>query len=151
MRRREFISLLGGTTIGWPLAARAQSGKVYRLAQLSAGTKASRVPLLDAFMRGMRDLGYVEGQNLVTEHRYAEGGFDRLPALARELLAWQPDVLLAATTPGSLAAKAATSTVPIVMVSVADPTGVGLIASLSSGRQHHRRDEHRRGIGRKES
>jgi putative ABC transport system substrate-binding protein len=130
MRRREFISLLGGTTIGWPLAARAQSGKVYRLAQLSAGTKASRVPLLDAFMRGMRDLGYVEGQNLVAEHRYAEGGFDRLPALARELLAWQPDVLLAATTPGSLAAKAATSTVPIVM-DVADPTGVGLIASLS--------------------
>jgi len=133
VRRREFITLLGGATAAWPLAARAQGepGKVYRLGQLSGGTAASRVPLLAAFVRGMRDLGYVEGQNLVVEHRYAEGRFEVLPALARELLAWNPDVLFVSTTPASLAAKAATSTVPIVMVSVADPLGVGLIASLS--------------------
>jgi putative ABC transport system substrate-binding protein len=108
-----------------------QSGKVYRLGQLSGGTAASRVPLLAAFMGGMRELGYVEGQNLLVEHRYANGRFDRLPALARELLAWHPDALFVSTTPASLAAKAATSTVPIVMVSVADPQGVGLIANLS--------------------
>jgi putative ABC transport system substrate-binding protein len=133
MRRREFISPRGGAAAAWPLTARAQGepGKVYRLGQLSGGTAASRVPLFAAFVRGMRDLGYVEGQNLVVEHRYAEGRFEVLPALARELLAWNPDVLFVSTTPASLAAKAATSTVPIVMVSVADPLGVGLIASLS--------------------
>src|SRR5262249_38841623 len=92
---------------------------------------ASRIPLLASFLRGMRDLGYVEGQNLILEHRYAEGRFEVLPALARELLAWNPDVLFVSTTLAALAAKAATSTVPIVMVSVADPLGVGLIDSLS--------------------
>ena len=132
MRRREFLGILGGAATAWPLAARAQqSGKVYRLGQLSGGTAASRIPLLAAFMRGMRELGYVEGQNLVVEHRYADGKFERLPALAQELLAWNPDALFVSTTPASLAAKAATSTVPIVMVSVADPQGVGLIADLS--------------------
>ena len=81
-------------------------------------------------MRGMRDLGFVEGSNLIVEHRYAEGNFERLPLLVGELLAWKPDLLFVSTTPGGLAAKAATSTVPIVMVSVADPVGVGLVASL---------------------
>ena len=132
MRRRVFLGALIGTAVTWPFVVRAQqSGKVYRLGQLSAGTKASRAPMLAAFMRGMRDLGYVEGQNLVIEHRYADGRFERLPSLVRELLAWKPDVLLVSTTPGNLAAKAETSTVPIVMVAVADPMGVGLIASLS--------------------
>ena len=79
----------------------------------------------------MNELGYVEGRNLLIEHRYADGKFERLPALAQELLAWNPDVLFVSTTPASLAAKAATSTVPIVVVSVADPLGVGLIANLS--------------------
>ena len=108
-----------------------QSGKVYRLGQLSGGTATSRVPLLAAFMGGMRELGYAEGRNLIIEHRYADGRFERLPALARELVEWNPDVLFVSTTPASLAAKAATSTVPIVMVSVADPQGVGLITNLS--------------------
>jgi putative ABC transport system substrate-binding protein len=127
MRRRQFLGVLSGAAAAWPLAARAQqSGKVYRLGQLSGGTAASRIPLLTAFMRGMRELGYVEGQNLVVEHRYADGKFERLPTLAQELLAWNPDALFVSTTPASLAAKAATSTVAIVMVSVADPQGVGL-------------------------
>lgn len=130
MKRRKFIALLGAASI-LPLSARAQQpGKKYRLAGLSGGTATSRVPLLATFMRGMRDLGYAEGGNLIVEHRYAEGNFERLPLLASELLAWKPDLLFVSTTPGALAAKAATSTVPIVMVSVADPVGVGLVASL---------------------
>jgi hypothetical protein len=89
MKRRAFITLLGGAAAAWPIVARAQqAAEVFRLGQLSGGTAASHVPLLAAFMRGMRGLGYVEGQNLVVEHRYAEGRFEVLPALARELLAW---------------------------------------------------------------
>jgi putative ABC transport system substrate-binding protein len=87
--------------------------------------------MLAAFVHGMRDFGYVEGRNLIVARRYADSRFEHLPALVRELLAWKPDVLLVSTTPGNLAAKAATSTVPIVMVSVADPIGVGLIANLA--------------------
>jgi putative ABC transport system substrate-binding protein len=114
------------------LAARAQqSGKVYRLGQLSGGTAVSRIPLIAEFMHGMSDYGYIEGKNLVVEHRYAEGKFEVLPVLTRELLAWNPDVLFVSTTPASLAVKAATSTVPIVVVSVADPVGASLVASLS--------------------
>jgi len=131
MRRRGFLGVLAGVVAG-PFAARAQqSGKVYRLAHLAAGTQASRKPLLDAFLSGMRDLGYIEGQNLTIEQRHAEGDFKRLPALVNELLAWQPDVVLVSQTPAGLAAKAATSAVPLVIVSVADPLGVGLVASLS--------------------
>jgi putative ABC transport system substrate-binding protein len=131
MRRRLLIGLLGAAA-GLPLAAYAQrSAKIHRIGQLSGGTRASRVPMLARFMRGMRDLGYIEGQNFVVEHRYAEGEFDRLPALVQELLAWQPDVLFVSTTPASLAAKAATTTVPIVMVAVSDPLAVGLIESLA--------------------
>ena len=115
-----------------PLAARAQQpDRIYRLGQLHAGTEASRAPLLAAFTQGMRELGYVEGANLLIERRYADSRFERLPALAQELLAWKPDVLLVSTTPGNLAVKAATSIVPVVMVSVADPIGVGLVASLA--------------------
>ena len=129
MKRRKFIALLGAAA-ALPLPARTQPARVYRVAGLSGGTAASRVPLLAAFMGGMRDLGYVEGVNLIVEHRYAEGSFERLPAQVSELLAWKPDLLFVSTTPGGLAAKAATSAVPIVLVSVADPVGVGLIASL---------------------
>ena len=132
MRRREFLSLVGGAALSTPLAARAQqTGKVYRLGLLAAGTQESRKPLYDAFMRGMRELGYVEGQNLVIEGRHADGDFGRLPALVNELLAWRPDALMVSQTPAALAAKAATSSVPMVIVSVADPLGVGLIASLA--------------------
>jgi len=133
MRRREFIGVLGSAAVGWPLSGRAQEDgtRIYRLAQLSGGTAASRVPLLTALMNGMRDLGYVEGKNLIFEQRNAEGRFEHLPTLARELIAWQPDVLFVSTTPAALAAKAATSTVPVVFVSVSDPLGVGLVASLS--------------------
>src|SRR5688572_4408381 len=89
MRRREFLGAIACTAVGLPLSVRAQqSGKVYRLGQLSASSEASRAPMLAAFIRGMRDLGYVERQNLIIEHRYADGRFERLPSLVRELLAW---------------------------------------------------------------
>lgn len=132
MRRREFATLGGGVVMASSLTARAQqSGKVFRLGHLSGGNADSRVLLISEFMRGMSDHGYIEGKNLVVKHRYAEGRFEILPALARDVLAWNPDVLFVSTTPATLAAKAATSTVPIVMVSVADPVGAGLVASLS--------------------
>jgi putative tryptophan/tyrosine transport system substrate-binding protein len=131
MRRREFIGLVGSAGVAFPLAARAQkSGKVYRIGKLAAGTLDSRKPLYEAFMHSMRELGYVEGQNLVIEQRHADDHYERLPGLTQELLSWQPDVLLVSQTPAALAAKAASSSVPIVMVSVSDPLGVGLIASL---------------------
>ena len=132
MKRRVFIALAGSAVAAWPLAARAQQpAKTYRIGFLAGGTEAAQRPNLAAFDRGMRDLGYVEGQGFSIETRFAEGKFERLPSFARELLARDPDVLLVSTTPASLAAKAATSTTPIVMVSVADPMGVGLIASLA--------------------
>jgi ABC-type uncharacterized transport system substrate-binding protein len=132
MRRRNFIMGMAGSAAALPFAARAQQvDRIYRLAQLHAGTAASRAPMLAAFAQGMRDLGYVEGRNLILEYRYADDHFDRLTALVQELLAWRPDALLVSTTPGNVVAKAATSTLPIIMVSVADPIGVGLIASLA--------------------
>src|SRR3954453_15533509 len=126
MRRREFITLLGGAAAAWPVVAHAQqSAKTYRLAQLTGGgTSTSRAPLLAAFMRGMRDFCFIEGQNLAVERRFAEGGFERLPGLMQELLAWNPDLIFVSTTPAALAAKSAPSSVPIVFVSVADPIGV---------------------------
>jgi putative ABC transport system substrate-binding protein len=131
MIRRDFIAGLIGSAAARAYAYAQQAGKVYRLGQLHAGTEASRVPLLTAFMQGMHDLGYIEGQNLQIEYRYADGHFERLATLIHELLAWKPDALLVSTTPGNLAAKAATSAIPIVMVSVADPIGVGLVANLA--------------------
>jgi len=131
MKRREFIAGLGAAA-AWPITASAQqSAKTYRLAQLTGGTSISRAPLLAAFMRGLRDLGYIEGQNLAVEHRFAEGSFERLPGLMHELLVWKPDVVFVSTTPGALAAKSAHSSIPIVFVGVADPIGVGLVESLS--------------------
>lgn len=132
MNRRNFIASSASTALAWPCAARAQQRKrVHRLAHLSGGSLTSRAALWSAFVKGMRDLGYVEGDNLVIEHRYANGRFEILPRLAGELVAWRPDVIFVSTTPATLAAKAATSSVPIVMVGVADPLGSKIINSLA--------------------
>jgi putative ABC transport system substrate-binding protein len=113
-----------------PLAAQAQqAGKVYRVGHLSGGSEAKLY--LDAFREGMRALGYVEGQHWVLDARYAEGKVERLASLAQELIYRKPDVLLVSTTPGIVTAKAATSTIPIVMVLVADPVGTGIVPSLA--------------------
>ena len=133
MRRREFITILGGAAASWPLAARAQQvEKIPRIGYLSPGS-ASPGPLAyhDEFQRGLRELGYVEGRNIVIEYRFAEGNFDRLDQLAVELVRLNVDIIVSVVTQASLAAKNATSTVPIVIVSVADPVGAGLVASLA--------------------
>lgn len=108
-----------------------RAGKVYRVGHLSGSGEAASKPLVDAFREGMRALGYFEPKNLVLDQRYAEGKVERLPALAQELIQRNPDVLLVATTPGNLAAKTATATIPIVMVLVADPIGAGIVSSLA--------------------
>ena len=132
MRRREFITLLGSAA-GWPLAARAQQiSSVPRIGYLSPGS-ASSGPLnyYDEFRRELRELGYLEGQNIVIDYRFAAGRFDRLPQLAAELVQLNVDVIVSVVTQASLAAKNATRTIPIVIVSVGDPVGAGLVASLA--------------------
>ena len=115
-----------------PLAAEAQQPeKTYRVAYLAAAPRSANQPVLAWFQKGMRELGYVEGRNLVFEPRFADGKFERLPMLARELAQLNPDVLFVSTTPGSLAAKSATATIPIVFVAVADPVGAGLVPNLA--------------------
>jgi putative ABC transport system substrate-binding protein len=131
MRRRAFITLLGTTAL-WPLAARGQQPVgMRRVGYLSGGGEVAQQPLLAAFRRGMQTLGYAEGPSYSFEARYAEGRFERLAALAEDLLGRNPDVLLVQSTPANLAAKAATPRVPIVMVGVADPVGVGLVPNLA--------------------
>jgi putative ABC transport system substrate-binding protein len=112
------------------LAGAQQPGRTYRIAYLAAAPRAANQALLDQFLQGMRDLGYVEGQNLILEYRFADGTLERLPALAREVAQLKPDVIFVSTTPGSLAAKAATATIPVVFVAVADPVGVGLVSNV---------------------
>ena len=132
MKRREFISALG-LAIVWPLALRVQEvKKVPKIGYLSPGS-ASPGPLAyhDEFRRGLRELGYEEGRNIVVEYRFAEGKFDRLDQLAAELVRLNVDVIVSVVTQASVAAKHATSTIPIVIVSVADPVGAGLVASLA--------------------
>jgi len=114
-----------------PSAKAQQAGKVYRVGHLSGSGEVASKPFVDAFREGMRALGYVEGRNWVLDGRYAEGKVERLPSLTRELINRNPDVLLVSTTPGNLAAKAATSTIPIVMVLVADPVGADIVPSLA--------------------
>ena len=130
MRRREFITLIGGTAAMWPLVARAQQGRLPRVGALVlAGTDART--LGDELREGLRELGYVEGQNFVFEVRSADGNADRLPELAVELVRLPVDVIVAAYTPCALAANRATTSIPIVMAAVADPVGIGLVQSLA--------------------
>src|SRR5262245_4465300 len=129
MKRREFITLLGGAA-AWPLAARAQPSRLPRIGVLVL-TNADAQSLGKELREGLRDLGYVEGQNFVFEFRSADGNADRLPELAAELVRLQVEVIAAAYTPCALAAKRATTNTPIVMAAVADPIGAGLVQSLA--------------------
>src|SRR6266498_2193314 len=131
MKRREFIALLSIAAMAWPLGASAQqAAKVPRIGYLS-GNLAANPHLPEAFRQGLRDLGYVEGRNVVIEYRDAEGKNERLPALAAELVALKVDVILAGATPQSLAAQQATRTIPIVFANAGDPVGSGLVTSLA--------------------
>ena len=132
MNRRTFLSALTGSLLAAPLAAGAQQvGKVSRIGYLSAGSDTANPRVREAFRQGLRELGWVEGQNIIIEYRWAEGRFDRLPDLAAELVRLKVDVLVAAPTPAALAAKNATGTIPIVGMSLTDPIGLGLVASLA--------------------
>jgi putative ABC transport system substrate-binding protein len=130
LRRREFIALLGGAA-AWPLAARAQqAGKVYRIGLFSAGTDTGRKTWL-ALADGLRELGWIEGKNVLFERRFAENQLDRLPGLAAELVRLDVDLIVTGGTLAPLAAKQATATIPIVMGAAGDPVGSRLVASLA--------------------
>ena len=128
MRRREFITLLGGTAAAWPLVARAQQPKVPRIGVLLVG---NREPFWSVFREGLRDLGYIEGQNILIEFRSGEGKLQILPDLAAEMVALKVDIIVASETPAVQAAKQATKEIPIVMSPSGDPVGTGLIVSLA--------------------
>jgi putative ABC transport system substrate-binding protein len=128
--RRRFIATVVGVILA-PLAAEAQqAGKVRRIGYLSAPTRASVENALQAFLRTLRELGWVEGQNLIIEYRWAEGKVERLPDLAAELVRRKVDVIVAPAGSAALAAKNATSSIPIVMIFPTDPVEMGLVASL---------------------
>jgi putative tryptophan/tyrosine transport system substrate-binding protein len=128
MTRREFISLIGGAA-AWPLAAVAQQPKVWRIGVLAPVPRTSA--MLNAFRDGMRERGYVEGQNLSVAVRWPQGSFDQDPSVVAALINSNVDVIVAWGTPTVIAVRRATSTVPIVMVAVGDPVGSGFIASLA--------------------
>jgi putative tryptophan/tyrosine transport system substrate-binding protein len=130
MRRRELILALGGAA-AWPLAVHAQQAKVARIGYLGLVSASWHAPRVNAFRAGLRDLGYVEGKDIVIEFRWAEGQYDRLAALAAELVRINVDVIVTHAAPGAFAAKQATSTIPIVITAIADLPAFGLVESLA--------------------
>jgi putative ABC transport system substrate-binding protein len=130
MQRREFITLLGGAAI-WPFAVRAQPSAMPLIGLLGSATAKEWAPLLAAFLRGLSEAGIVEGRDAAIEYRWADSQYDRLPALAGELIQRQVSVIAALTTPSAIAAKATTTTIPIVFTTISDPVQIGLVASLS--------------------
>ena len=130
-RRRWVIALAASVLLTAPLAPLAQPQKVYRVGFLGNSTATLEAHLVGPFREGLRDFGYVEGQNLRIEYRWAEGKYERFPALIAELIALKVNVIVTAGTPATLAVKKATASVPLVMVAVGDPVGTGIVPSLN--------------------
>jgi ABC-type uncharacterized transport system substrate-binding protein len=126
MRRRDFIKVIVGAVTAWPVAARAEQSAVPVIGYLGGSSPAYRGHLLTALWRGLRESGYVEGENVAIEYRWAQDQYDRLPDLAADLIRRHAVVIVATDTPSAIAAKAATTTLPIVFASGADPVKEGL-------------------------
>src|SRR3981081_1739730 len=132
MRRREFITLVGGAATAWPLAAQAPQPKnIPRLCCLTFGPGTCRTTRFEAFFRALADLGYADGQTISIDYLSAEGRGERFPALAAECLRLNADIIAVSTTPATQAAKKVTRTIPIVMIALGDPVGTGLVDSLA--------------------
>jgi ABC transporter substrate binding protein len=129
--RRQFVTLLGGSAAAWPLGARAQQSSLTLVGVLNASTALTFAKELDTLRGALRDLGYVEGRNVRFEYRFADGDIDRLSGLAADLVGLNPNVIVSFPLPTTLALAKATTTIPIVMASGADPVGFGLAKSLS--------------------
>jgi ABC-type uncharacterized transport system substrate-binding protein len=131
MKRREFLTLIGGAAAGLSCAAQAQQPARPVIGYLSAQSKAAALEQTAKFNRGLNEMGFVDGQNVAIEYRWADGQYERLPAMATELVRRPVDLIVAQAPPAALAAKAATTTIPIVFVVGVDPIAVGLVESLS--------------------
>jgi putative ABC transport system substrate-binding protein len=132
LKRRDFITLLSGAALAWPLAARAQqAGKIYRIGFLANDPTIPAQPAGQAFLDGLRESGFIEGKNIIIERRFAQARLDRYPELVAELMRLNLDVMVTSANAATLAVKRANTKIPIVMMSVSDPVRQGIVASLA--------------------